>query len=189
METFGHVKTVIAIILGLSITHLLKGAAKLIQHPGRDKPYWIHLLWALYVFLLLVHFWWWEYHLNSIQRWVFPEYFFVITYITIYYVLCALLFPDDLRDYKGGFEEYFYSRKKWFFSVLALSFVADVVDTLIKGKTYFLQFRLEYPLRNVSHILLCLAALWVKDKRFHAALVILFILYELSYILRLFLSV
>jgi hypothetical protein len=134
METFGHVKTVIAIILGLSITHLLKGAAKLIQHPGRDKPYWIHLLWALYVFLLLVHFWWWEYHLNSIQRWVFPEYFFVITYITIYYVLCALLFPDDLRDYKGGFEEYFYSRKKWFFSVLALSFVADVVDTLIKGK-------------------------------------------------------
>jgi hypothetical protein len=33
MDFFSHIKSVIGIILGLSITHLLKGAAKQIQHP------------------------------------------------------------------------------------------------------------------------------------------------------------
>jgi hypothetical protein len=54
MDTFSHIKAVISITLGLSITHLLKGAAKQIQHPGRDKPYWVHNLWTLYVFILLL---------------------------------------------------------------------------------------------------------------------------------------
>lgn len=185
METFGHIKTVISMILGLSITHLLKGSAKLIQHPGRDKPYSVHLLWVFYIFLLLVHFWWWEYRLTEIKQWFFPQYFFVISYIMVYYVLCALLYPDDLRDY-NGFEDYFYSRKKWFFGVLAASFVADFIDTLIKGQHYFLHFGVEYPLRNSIHFVLCLVAMQVSNKKFHYFLVLAFIVYELSYILRLF---
>ena len=51
MDIFAHIKSVIGIILGLSIAKLLQGTVKLIQHPGRTKPYWIHLAWALYIFL------------------------------------------------------------------------------------------------------------------------------------------
>ena len=177
----------IVIIMGLSIAKLLQGAVKLIQHPGRTKPYWVHLLWALYLFLLLTHFWWWEYHLKDVSNWSFPVYFFLVLYIVMYYTLCALLFPDDLKDYNDRYEDYFYSRqKKWFFGVLAASYVADVADTYLKGKDYFLQTTWEYPLRNTLHFILCLVAMKVMNKRFHAVLVILFILYELTYILRLF---
>jgi hypothetical protein len=185
MDTFGHIKSVIVIILGLSIAKLLQGAVKLIQHPGRTRIYWVHLLWALYLFLLLIHFWWWEYGLKDISAWSFQSYFFLVLYITMFYTLCALLFPDDLKDYKG-YEDYFFSRKKWFFGVLAISFLADTVDTLMKGKDYFLQATLEYPIRNFVHFTLCVAAMWIPNRKFHAALVLLFILYELSYILRLF---
>lgn len=186
MDTFGHIKSVIVIILGLSIAKLLQGAVRLIQHPERTRPYWVHLLWALYVFLLLTHFWWWEYRLKIVAEWSFQSYFFVILFITLYYTLCALLFPDDVKDYNNEYEAYFYSRKKWFFGVLAISFLADVVDTVLKGKDYFLQATWEYPIRNTVHFLLCVVAMWVSDKRFHAMLVIFFILYELSYIWRLF---
>jgi hypothetical protein len=123
--------------------------------------------------------------LRTISQWLFAEYFFVVIYITIYFVLYALLFPDDLKDYTG-YKEYFYSRKNWFFGVLALSFVADVIDTLIKGKEYLLRFQWEYPVRNIVHLVLCLVAIKVSNKKFHAALVILFIVYELLYILRMF---
>src|SRR5882724_3033688 len=136
MDAFGHIKSVIAIILGLSIAKLLQGAVKFIQHPGRNRPYWVHLLWALYIFILLVHFWWWEYGLRALSQWLFQEYLFIIVFITLYFVLCALLFPDDLGDYDGSYAEYFYSRRKWFFGVLAASFVADIVDTAMKGKQY-----------------------------------------------------
>src|SRR5258708_7752537 len=90
MDAFSHIKSVIAIILGLSIAKLLQGAVKFIQHPGRTRPYWVHLLWALYIFILLVHFWWWEYGLRALSQWLFQEYLFIIIFITLYFVLCAL---------------------------------------------------------------------------------------------------
>jgi hypothetical protein len=185
MDTFSHIKAVISITLGLSITHLLKGAAKQIQHPGRDKPYWVHNLWTLYVFILLLHFWWWEISLHEIKHWLFAEYFFIIIYIVTYYSVCALLYPDDLKDYQG-YKDYFYSRRKWIFGILGASYLLDIVDTEIKGPTYVHHYNIEYPIRNVSHFILCMIAIKVENQKFHAALVILFILYEASYILRLF---
>jgi len=186
MDTFGHIRMVIGFILSISIARLLLGAVRLIQHPGRTRPHWVHMGWALYIFLMMIHFWWWEYKLKSLHEWLFQEYFFVILYIILYFILCALLFPDDLKDYDGSYEEYFYSRKKWFFGVLAASFVADVVDTALKGYDYFRHFGPEYPIRNIVHFILCLVAMQVSSKRFHAILLLLFLLYELSYILRLY---
>src|ERR1700733_6693827 len=116
METFAHIKTVIGIILGLSMTQLLKGVIKIVEHPKKYKPYWVHLLWALYIFFVVIHFWWWEVHLNDIKNWDFALYFFIIVYIMMYYFVCTLLFPEQLVDYEG-YEDYFYSRRNWFFSV------------------------------------------------------------------------
>ena len=186
METFDYIKSVISIILGLSLAKLLQSAVKLIQHPGRTKPYWVHLLWSVYLFLLLTHFWWWEYHLKKVTGWSFEAYFFLILFITMYFTLCALLWPDDVKDYDNRYEDYFYSRKKWFFGVLAASFIADFVDTMLKGQDYFLSRTWEYPVRNCVHFLLCVVAMFVSNRRFQAVLVIVFLLYELTYILRLF---
>ncbi|HEY6902438.1 MAG TPA: hypothetical protein VI233_17395 [Puia sp.] len=186
MDTFDYIKSVISIILGLSLAKLLQSAVKLVQHPGRTRPYWVHLLWSLYIFLVLVHFWWWEYSLKKVASWSFETYFFLIIYITTYFTICALLWPDDIKDYDERYEDYFYSRKKWFFAVLAFSFVADIVDTYLKKSGYFLQNTIEYPIRNVLHFAVCIAAMYIGNRRFHAVLVIAFILYELVYIIRLF---
>ncbi|TDW50351.1 hypothetical protein EV144_102790 [Flavobacterium sp. 270] len=185
MEEFTHIKSIIGIILGLGLTHLIKGSVVFIQHPGRKKPYYVHALWVFYVFMLIIHFWWWEFNLKLITEWYFADYFFIICYILIFYLLCALLYPDDLNDYTG-YEDYFYSRKKWFFAILAISFAADLIDTAIKGGNYFLYNQGEYYVRIISHIILCFAAIKVHNKTFHTVLVLLFIVYELSYILRLF---
>ncbi|MGN8067832.1 hypothetical protein [Mucilaginibacter sp. SG564] len=185
MDIFSHIKSAIGIILGLSITHLLRGAAKQIQHPGRSKPYWVHSLWSFYLFILLLHFWWWEYNLHDIKHWLFAEYLFVIIYIVVYYSVCALLYPDDLNDYKD-YEDYFYSRRKWIFGILGFSYLLDIIDTLIKGNTYLHHYGIEYPIRNVTHFVLCMVAIKVNNRAFHAVLVIVFIVYEFSYILRLF---
>lgn len=77
--------------------------------------------------------------------------------------MSALLFPDDLRDYTG-YENYFYSRKKWFFLVLGFSFVMDIIDTSLKGKEYAGHLGIEYPLRNIVHLILCIIAIRVSKK-------------------------
>lgn len=185
MEEFSHIKSIIAIILGLSLTHLIKGSVNFIQHPGRKKTYLIHLLWVFYVFLLIIHFWWWEFNLKLIVQWNFADYIFIISYILLYYLLCAILYPDDLKDYKG-YEDYFYSRKNWFFAILAVCFLADIIDTSLKGNAYFLSHQTEYYVRNISHFVLCLAATQIKDIRFHSVLVVFFIVFEIIFIAQFF---
>jgi len=185
---FDHIKTILGIILGLSITHLLNGIFKFVQHPKLAKPYWVHLLWCLYVLLLIIHFWWWESQLRIIIDWNFAEYFFLFFYITVYYFLCSLLIPNDIDEYKGYFN-YFYSRKKWIFGTLGVSYILDYVDTYIKGVAYYHQhYGIEYPIRGITHFALCMVAMNTNNKKFHSILVIVFLAYELSYIYRLFLN-
>ena len=77
----------------------------------------------------------------------------------------TLLFPDQLGEY-AGYENYFYSRRKWFFAVLGLTFAADIIDTVVKGKEYMAHLYWEFPVRNIIHIHLCLVAMKVSNKNF-----------------------
>lgn len=183
MEEFMHIKSVIGIILGLSLTHLIKGSVFFIQHPGRKKTFITHLLWVFYVFIFIIHFWWWEFNLKLVAQWYFADYLFLICYILLFYLLCAILYPDDLNDY-AGYEDYFFSRKNWFFGILAICFLADIIDTSLKGHGYFEKLGMEYYIRTFSHFALCILAIFTKSRRIHLFLVIGFILYEISFILR-----
>lgn len=188
MEVFAHIKTVVSIVLGLGIGTLLNGTARFIQHPNRTKPYWIHLLWAFYIFLTLVHFWWWEYKLRLLSEWTFVEYFFLIIYIVFYFLLCQLLFPTDVKDFDNNYKNYFYSRKKWFFSILALIYVNDFFDTLIKGQEYYNHVMPMYGIRMVSHFIVCVFFAFTKSKSplLYGSMVIFFILFEMYYIASLY---
>ncbi|MDM1293981.1 hypothetical protein HX021_06690 [Sphingobacterium sp. N143] len=182
-ETFTHVRTMISIILGFSVAQLLKNGVKLIDHNKILTPYPLHLLWVVYSFLLIIHFWWWEARLKDVVSWNFLEYLFLILYTAMYYALSVLIFPDSISEYKG-FKDYFFSRKKWFFSFLIVIFITDFADTLLKGRDYFTTLHWEYPLRNAAHILLCIAGIRYSNIRFQYLLAILFILYEFIYIWR-----
>ena len=128
-DLYLHVRVVISIIVGLCITTLLSGFARFVQHPRRERVSILHLGWAASLLLWIIHFWWWEFRLSMVQTWTFASYFFVILYAILFYFLCTLLFPSDLKDY-AGYEDYFLSRRKWFFGFLAATFLADVIDTL-----------------------------------------------------------
>ncbi|WP_312166443.1 hypothetical protein [Phenylobacterium sp.] len=179
-----HVRVIIGLVIGLSITRSLAGFSAMVQHPGRRKLYPIHLGWAVSILLSAAHFWWWEFRLSGVS-WTFALYAFVLAYASLYYFLTCLLFPDDLADY-GGFEDFFISRRKWFFGLLALTYVADVVDTAIKGHDYLAHLGWEYPLRCAVYVVLCAIAMFTTNRRFHAAFVIANLAYQVSFILRLY---
>jgi hypothetical protein len=180
---FLHLRVVIGIVVGLSITRLLSGLASFIQHPRSARVFPTHLGWALTLLLMVVHFWWWEFRLANISHWSFQLYFFVVFYAVLFFLLCALLFPDSTDDY-SSYESYFFSRRRWFFGILALNFSAEMVDTLVKGMAHFEALGLEYPIRTTSLVLLCLVAMSVRSRLFHAAFMIGTFFYELSWVIR-----
>jgi hypothetical protein len=182
---FIHVRMVLSMVVGLAIARLFAGLARFVQHPGRLKVYSIHALWALYMFIALIHFWWWEFALSRVPTWHFLAFAFIVGYAALLYLLCVILFPDDLAEYEG-FRDYFLSRRKWFFGILGLTLVFDVIDTSIKGSEYLAAQGIEYALRSAVGVCLCGIAAHVENERFHMALVVGALVYQASWILRLY---
>ena len=180
MEVFNYVMVLASVIIGLGITHLLQGVAGIVQHPGREKIYWVHLAWVAAIFLRIIFWWWFEFRLSQVGQWTFGLYFFVLAYAFVNYLTCALLFPRDLADY-DGFEDYFYSRRKWFFGVNLAGIGVDVADTLLKGVEHFRSLGPSYPIIMATLATLFAIGMLTRDKRFHGGFAILTLAYLLVY--------
>jgi hypothetical protein len=188
MEMYLHVRVLFSIILGLGISRLLSGVARIVQHPKQYKVYWVHLAWALFLFLYLIHFWWWEYRLQDVRQWTFLLYFFIAMYAVLLFLLCVLLFPEEMKDY-DDFKSYFYSRQRWIFSLMTVLFIADFADTLIKGSAYLHILSPGYYIRTAVFIVLSAVAIKVMDERFHAGFAILATASEILLILKDYMTV
>lgn len=182
-EAFTHVRIIIGIILGLCVSRLLTGVARFIQHPEKQLLYPVHLGWVAFILLSVIHFWWFEFNLRAISLWSFEIYLFIIFYAGLYFLLCTLLFPDKLDGYTG-YRDYFMSRRKWFFGILAVVYMADVVDTLIKGMERYHLYGNEYPIRVAVFIIVSLIAMFTDNRRFHALFVTMALIYEVVFTLR-----
>ena len=178
-----HVRTVISIILGLSIARLLNGVAGLVQHPKKEHLWWLHLCWVAYMLISITAFWWWEFQLAQVQVLTFETYIFLIAYTAMLFLLCSLVFPTEISEY-AGYRDYFMSRRAWFFGLLAATYGMDVVDTWLKGARHYAGLGLEYPVRIAVLVVLCLVACVVRNLRFHAIFAIGGLIYLVSYVAR-----
>jgi hypothetical protein len=184
-ELFPHIRIVMGMVVGLGITRLLMGVAGLIQHPARAKLSAIHLLWAFSVLVELVLFWWWEFALYEVTDWSFGIFAFLIGYAITLFLMAALLFPDNIADY-AGWEDFFLKRRHWFFAIFGLTFVLDIVDTIIKGEPYFDTLGIEYLVQVPIGLALAGIAIWTANRRYHLGLVIVHLIYQLWWISILF---
>jgi hypothetical protein len=179
-----HVRILLGMVVGLALTHLLRGIARTIECPQKKTLHWVHGAWVLWMFIYLLHFWWWQLQLSLNQVWTFSLMAFLVIYSLLLYLIAALLFPEDMAEYPG-YREYIQSRGPWFFGLLATVFVVDFYDTWIKGADYFYSLGLEYPLRNVAYVALCIIAMRTRSRWFHGAFVLVALGYEISWIARL----
>jgi hypothetical protein len=99
------------------------------------------------------------------------------------YFLVALLVPQHLGA-QADLKEYFYARRTWFFGTMAAIQFVDFGDTFVKGWAYFRALGPEYPLRNISIILLAAIAIRTRKEWFHAFMVILLLVYQGLWIMR-----
>jgi hypothetical protein len=178
-DVFLHVRVVMGIVVGLSIARLLNGAAYFLQHPGRRPASPIHLGWAGTLLLSLVHFWWWELQLASLPSWRFQTYLFLTAYTVVLFLLCSLLFPDEISEY-GTYEQFFLARRRWFFGLLAVSFLFDFADTLLKGWQHLQELGRVYEAGLVVQSALCVVAMITPNRRFHLAFAAAALVYQLS---------
>ena len=184
-DIFIHVRVLMGVVLGLGLTRMLAGVARFAQHPKQKPLFAAHLLWIAVVIVMSVHYWWFEFGLIRINPWTFELFVFVLSYAFLLYLMASLLIPEAMDDY-ASWGDYFISRRRWFFALLALSAPVDFIDTAAKGPAYLHSLGPEYPIRLVGTVVLCGIGAWTKDRRVQVALAGIYLVYFVSWILRVY---
>lgn len=178
---FIHIRVILGVITSLAIARILNGLAGFAQNSRRNRPYFVHTLWAIYLLLLIAHFWWFEFALAGKQNWPFESYAFLIFFASMHFFTAALLFPEHLEAGEK-YEHYFFEHRGWFFGFLAALLILDLADTALKGWDYFHSLGISYPIQQLSFAALALIGSRSENRRFHAALAVAFIVGECAWI-------
>jgi hypothetical protein len=176
-----HIRVVLGIVLGLGITTLLRGIASIIEHPRRYHWSWIHMSWVAWALVTVVTFWWWEYRLLAVPRWTFESYLFVITYCSSFYVLAVLLFPSDVSEY-GSYEAYLLHRRPWFFGLIVLMTLMDLVDTSLKGTERWQALGTAYPIHTATILAIAVLGIALKGRGAQLAIALVALAYQVAYL-------
>ncbi|MGQ3675577.1 hypothetical protein ACT6QH_08805 [Xanthobacter sp. TB0139] len=142
-DVFTHVRVLIAIVMGLSLTRLLTGLSRFTQPSHKRRVCFVHIGWTLYLILCLINFWWFQIRLANITAWTFEHYAFIFFYAALFFFTCATLYPDKLDDI-DKMDEYFLSRKTLFYGLIVAINLTDVIDTSIKGSQYIKYLGVSY---------------------------------------------
>src|SRR5262249_12969413 len=177
-QVYLHIRVVLAIVLGLAITKLLNGIALLIERRNRWSL--IHVSWVLWTLFSVVTFWWWEFRLSALPAWTFSSYLFVISYCSLYFVLSALIFPED-ESMKGGYDDYLIERRYWIFGLIAVITLMDMIDTSLKGAERWEALGIAYPIKTAVMLVIAGLGMILINKRAHLVLGLAALVYLTAY--------
>src|SRR5438874_10901007 len=87
----------------------------------------------------MVSFWWWEFRLLLLLKtWTLGHYFFIVSYAVLLFLMAVILIPSDWGTTES-LDQYFLSKRRWFYPVYLLAAIADVIDSLFKGGWSYLR--------------------------------------------------
>ena len=165
MSQFEFVAVLISVVTGLGMVRLLSGLAQFVGAARR--PYWVHLVWTWNVFLYLVVFWWALWRWSTLPQWNLLLFLFTLGYAVLLYLLSAVLYPH--QESRTDFEEIFFDNHVWFFRIMVLLGVVDIVDTTWKRQQGLSGFGVFYLFMGGTWLTCSVIASRTSSRRFHAA--------------------
>jgi hypothetical protein len=179
MGPFEYVMTLVSIVVGLALTHILSAlgsAVHRLRHGPQIRLDAVYLLWVGFVLAWLLSFWWWEFKFHDLDiKWTFGLYLFVILYAVVLFLMAVILVPRDMDGVHDSYA-YFMAGRRWFFGALLLANAVDFADSLLKGIAWAL--RPDYVVQLVLYI--AAAALGVASGRRSVQLGIAVVMFALQ---------
>jgi hypothetical protein len=183
MSQFEYLSVLVSIIVGLALTQLLSGVARLIQLRRRVRPHATTLCWVVLLFLVDTQIWWAAFERRDSPEWNFFSFLLYLLMPILAFMLSYLVLPElgeeDEIDLAANFED----NRPWFFALLALLPCVSLVEEGVRGG---LRVDSDAAFR-VVFAAMALVASRVRSARFHLwnAFVALFLI--CAYVAMLFL--
>ena len=177
MSAFEYLSVLISVIVGLSVSHLLTSAARLIQRRHRMRLYPPTLLWMATLFIVQIQIWWVAYQSRNAEEWSFFSFLGLLVIPVIGYLLCYVLVPD-LEEAGIDMRESYHQNRAWFFGLVVTAFLVSFARDLASGgipldpNTVF----------RVVFVALSLGAIVVRREWFHMANAVLALVLFCAYV-------
>lgn len=120
VSEFEYITVLFSIILGLAVTQLLSGFARLLRDGHSLLPAW--WIFVLIATLLLTDFqvWWVSFIWRGLPQWTFFSYAAFMILPMLLYLMAYLVLPNDLRLDGRELAQEFIARRKPFYACLVL---------------------------------------------------------------------
>ncbi len=178
---FDYFAVLISVILGLALTHVLRGLAKLIQMRREVKPYWVHVLWSFNVIIWVLAIWWGMFWWRGLQEWTVEWFYFMAAYAILQFMWASMLYPPEFPDGLDC-EDHFFSNRYWFFGIQSAVLLMDIPETLVKGAEHLRAVPHQYLFLSASLLAITLVAMLSSRRRVHALLSIAWLVATLGYL-------
>ncbi len=169
MNPFDYLATLISIILGLGLTHLLTNVYRLIQGHRRVRFYWLSIVWASLIFLGIVQWWWGLYGQHNNSDWTFFFYVFTLVTPVTLYLTAGLALPALEAGKQLDLRDYYYNNHRYFFSIAAINPFLDAVRNIVQTG----MFGSIAQIINLIGALLFISMAVFRNRRYHTIMTIL----------------
>lgn len=184
MTPFEYLSVLVSIIVGLALTQLLSGAARLIQLRHRIAMHPATLCWMAVLFLVNVQVWWVAFERRESLQWTFFAFLLYLLIPIGVFLLSYLVLPDlgdeDAADLGANFDH----NRGWFFGLLAMLPAVSLLEQLAREGALRLDADVGFRIVLLS---LALVAGRVRSARFHLANALLVLALFIGYVVALFL--
>jgi hypothetical protein len=181
MLPFEFLAIAISVIMGLAITRLISGIGISIRQIKSKKYYWVHSLWLFNILVFLSGLWWGLFKWSMKEDWGFSNFFFLIMYSTIIYLLTDFLVPLKSNS-KFDTEQYFLDNRKLFFGILFLTIIIDIVETYLLEMEGLRTVPTLFPYTFLFLSILAIIGFFTKNIKIISAITILWTIILLTYL-------
>ena len=120
MSEFEYISVLLSILIGLAVTQLLSGLARLVRDGRALAPAW--WVFVLVATLLVASFqvWWISFAWRGTPEWTFFSYIAFMIQPVLLYLLSYLVLPSDLHLDGNALARAFIEKRRPFYVILAL---------------------------------------------------------------------
>jgi len=146
-EVFNYLTVLTSVVLGLGLSHLLIGYARIIQTPNMLAESWLYTGWLILLLPLYFTYWWafWDY--REQVRWSFVGFSFMLLGPVTLYLITALYLPDNFTDDPSGIRDHYIQIRPWTYGLwIGLQIwgilLAPWLKQGLKWSTFFTRYKI-----------------------------------------------
>jgi len=159
-----------AILFGFVCFEFLHGWGQWMINRKKMTLYWVHILWTLLTFMMLMDLWWLSWSRKDLMSSNFEIFFLSIIPPLIFYFGSVILFPDFQKPENRNMRIYYFNVKNIMFATFALYFAFNILFSFYLGENEL------YPYENYFRliaILMLAIGIGVNKVTYHSLLILL----------------